>query len=287
MSWENQRNWLRLAFLSEVQFADVYVLLKTFGLPENIFSQSLSSLMNVLPQNEAMAVHRCPDQETEHRIDKVIGWLTDIPSVRLLVPSDTDFPQRFLTLPQPPLVVLAAGNIELMKRPTVSLVGSSHPSSLAESTTQSWVQALMTKNLSLVQGDSEGIEKIGLMTALQSNSDSLVIVTKNPLMESNFEQKLLFMSNKGLLLSPLENSPDPWLARQRLLIASTDHFVVIQASIRSKVLPLIREAADTGRNIMAVPGSIHSPLSKGCHKLIREGAKLVESVDDIFNEIEN
>ena len=238
-------------------------------------------------QNEAMAVHRCPDQETEHRIDKVIGWLTDIPSVRLLVPSDTDFPQRFLTLPQPPLVVLAAGNIELMKRPTVSLVGSSHPSSLAESTTQSWVQALMTKNLSLVQGDSEGIEKIGLMTALQSNSDLLVIVTKNPLMESNFEQKLLFMSNKGLLLSPLENSPDPWLARQRLLIASTDHFVVIQASIRSKVLPLIREAADTGRNIMAVPGSIHSPLSKGCHKLIREGAKLVESVDDIFNEIEN
>ena len=287
MSLENQRNWLRLAFLSEVQFADVYVLLKTFGLPENIFSQSLSSLMNVLPQNEAMAVHRCTDQETEHRIDKVIGWLTDIPSVRLLVPSDTDFPQRFLTLPQPPLVVLAAGNIELMKRPTVSLVGSSHPSSLAESTTQSWVQALMTKNLSLVQGDSEGIEKIGLMTALQSNSDSLVIVTKNPLMESNFEQKLLFMSNKGLLLSPLENSPDPWLARQRLLIASTDHFVVIQASIRSKVLPLIREAADAGRNIMAVPGSIHSPLSKGCHKLIREGAKLVESVDDIFNEIEN
>ena len=287
MSLENQRNWLRLAFLTEVQFADVYVLLKTFGLPENIFSQSLSSLMNVLPQNEAIAVHRCPGQGTESKIEKVIGWLTDIPSVRLLVPSDTDFPQRFLTLPQPPLVVLAAGNLELMKKPSVSLVGTSHPDSLAESTTQSWVQALMTKNLSLVEGDSEGIEKIALMAALQPKSDSLVIVTKNPLIESNFEQKLSFMSNKGLLMSPLENAPDPWLARQRLLIASTDHFVVIQASIRSKVLPLIREAADAGRNIMAVPGSIHSPLSKGCHKLIREGAKLVESVDDIFNEIEN
>ena len=287
MSLENQRNWLRLAFLSGVQFADVYVLLKTFGLPENIFSQSLSSLMNVLPQSEAIAVHRCLGQETESKIEKVIGWLTDIPSVRLLVPSDTDFPRRFLTLSQPPLVVLAAGNIELMNRPSVSLVGTSHPSSLAESTTQSWVQALMTKNLSLVQGDSEGIEKIALMAALQSKSNSLVIVAKNPLIDPIFDQKLLFMSDKGLLLTPLENSEDPWLARQRLLIASSDHFVVIEASIRSKVLPLIREAVDAGRNILAVPGSIHSPLSKGCHKLIREGAKLVESVDDIFNEIEN
>ncbi len=287
MSLENQRNWLRLALLQKVQFTDVYALLRTFGLPENIFSQNLSSLLTVLPQEAALEVHRSPEEETERKISKVIDWLTNIPSVRLLVPSDVDFPKKLLTVSQPPLVVLAAGDIELLKKPSVSLVGSSHPSLLAQSTTQSWAQALMSKDLSLVQGESDGIEKIGLKAALQSKKRSLVIVSKNPLKDCNFEQKLSFMCTRGLLLTSLENNIDPWLPRHRLLIASTDHFVVIEASIRSKVLSLVREAADAGRNIMAVPGSIHSPLSKGCHKLIREGARLVESVDDIFNEIKN
>ena len=75
--------------------------------------------------------------------------------------------------------------------------------------------------------------------------------------------------------------------RQQLLLASAQHFVVIEASARSRVLSLVRQAADVGRDIMAVPGSIHSPLSKGCHKLIREGAKLVESIDEILSEIKN
>lgn len=287
MSLENQRNWLRLAMVPGMSFGGSYALLKAFGLPETIFAQSVLSLSTVLPQELAMLVHRSPGEDVETKIQTILAWIKNIPQVRLLVPSDKDFPKRFLTVPQPPLVVLAAGDVKLLSRKTVSLVGSSHPSADAELTTQSWVSALIKKELSLIQGEAPGIEKIGLLTALKSKVPSLVIVSKNPLTDDNFEQKLSFILNKGLLISPLEVSEDPWLMRQRLLVASTDHFVVIESSIRSRVLSLVREAADAGRNVMAVPGSIHSPLSKGCHKLIREGAKLVESADDIWDEIKN
>lgn len=287
MSLENQRNWLRLAMVPGMSFGGSYALLKAFGLPETIFAQSVLSLSTVLPQELAMLVHRSPGEDVETKIQTILAWIKNIPQVRLLVPSDKDFPKRFLTIPQPPLVVLAAGDVKLLSRKTVSLVGSSHPSADAELTTQSWVSVLIKKELSLIQGEAPGIEKIGLLTALKSKVPSLVIVSKNPLTDDNFEQKLSFIFNKGLLISPLEVSEDPWLMRQRLLLASTDHFVVIESSIRSRVLSLVREAADAGRNVMAVPGSIHSPLSKGCHKLIREGAKLVESADDIWDEIKN
>ena len=287
MSLENQRNWLRLAMVPGMSFGGSYALLKAFGLPETIFAQSVSSLSTVLPQELALLVHRSPGEDIETKIQTILAWIKDIPQVRLLVPSDKDFPKRFLTVSQPPLVVLAAGDVKLLSRKTVSLIGSSHPSADAEQTTQAWVGALIKKELSLIQGETPGIEKIGLLTALKSKVPSLVIVSKNPLTDDNFEQKLSFILNKGLLISPLETAEDPWLMRQRLLVASTDHFVVIESSIRSRVLSLVREAADAGRNVMAVPGSIHSPLSKGCHKLIREGAKLVESADDIWDEIKN
>ena len=287
MSLENQRNWLRLAMVPGMSFGGSYALLKAFGLPETIFAQSVLSLSTVLPQELAVLVHRSPGEDVETKIQTILAWIKNIPQVRLLVPSDKDFPKRFLTVPQPPMVVLAAGDVKLLSRETVSLVGSSHPSADAELTTRSWVSALIKKELSLIQGEAPGIEKIGLLTALKSKVPSLVIVSKNPLTDDNFEQKLSFILNKGLLISPLETAEDPWLMRQRLLVASTDHFVVIESSIRSRVLSLVREAADAGRNVMAVPGSIHSPLSKGCHKLIREGAKLVESADDIWDEIKN
>ena len=287
MSLENQRNWLRLAMVPGMSFGGSYALLKAFGLPETIFAQSVLSLSTVLPQELAVLVHRSPGEDVETKIQTILAWIKNIPQVRLLVPSDKDFPKRFLTVPQPPLVVLAAGDVKLLSRKTVSLVGSSHPSADAELTTRSWVSALIKKELSLIQGGAPGIEKIGLLSALKSKVPSLVIVSKNPLTDDNFEQKLSFILNKGLLISPLEVAEDSWLMRQRLLVASTDHFVVIESSIRSRVLSLVREAADAGRNVMAVPGSIHSPLSKGCHKLIREGAKLVESADDIWDEIKN
>lgn len=287
MSLEKQKNWLRLALTPGMQFESFYGLLKAFGLPEAIFSQSLSSLMTVLPQSMALSLRRTPSPQTDDQIERILHFLSSVPNARLLVPSDEDFPKKFLMVPQPPLVTLAVGHVALLNKTTVSLVGSSHPSAQGEEIAKSWAGSLVRKNVALVEGDGEGIENAALKSAIKSNAQSLVIVSKNIVNDSNFFQKSLFVSKRGLLLSPIEMQNDPWPSRQRLLLAGVEHFVVIEASARSKVLSLMREAADINRNILAVPGSIYSPLSKGTNRLIREGAKLVESVDDILSEVAN
>lgn len=287
MSLENQRNWLRLALLPGMQFGEFYRLLKTFGLPEEIFLQSLSSLMTVIPQTLAIEIKKGPSEEDEGKIEHLTHLLSVIPSSRLLIPTDQDYPFNFLSVTPSPLVVFAVGEVALLNRKSVTLVGSSHPSTEGEDTARAWAASLAHKDINLVEGDHRGIEAIALRSALKADPFSVTAISKDLLFENNNIQKLLFFVKKGLFLSPIANAEESWLMRQQLLVACAQHFVVIEASARSRVLSLVKEASDMGRDIMAVPGSIHSPLSKGCHKLIREGAKLVESVDEILAEMSN
>lgn len=282
---ENQSGWLRLALTPGLDFELCFRLLKAFGLPEDIFNQRLSNLLPYVPQNIALEIHRAPTEQISEKVQKIEQLIEKYPAVRLLVPSDKDFPSKFLSIPRPPLVTLCSGNLALLNSPTVSFLGSTHPTEEGVQIARSWAKALAKKNAVFVQGDSLGIERETLAAVRQTNPSALIIVARSLLDEQNFEAKLRFTTENGLLLCPLDGLNQPWLSRQKLLIAATNHFVVIEASIRSRILSVVREAADVGRNVMAVPGSIYSPLSKGCHKLIREGAKLVESIDEIEPEI--
>lgn len=282
---ENQSGWLRLALTPGLDFELCFRLLKAFGLPEDIFNQRLSNLLPYVPQNIALEIHRAPTEQISEKVQKIEQLIEKYPAVRLLVPSDKDFPSKFLSIPRPPLVTLCSGNLALLNSPTVSFLGSTHPTEEGVQIARSWAKALAKKNAVFVQGDSLGIERETLAAVRQTNPSALIIVARSLLDEQNFEAKLRFTTENGLLLCPLDGLDQPWQSRQKLLIAATNHFVVIEASIRSRILSVVREAADVGRNVMAVPGSIYSPLSKGCHKLIREGAKLVESIDEIEPEI--
>ena len=282
---ENQSGWLRLALTPGLDFELCFRLLKAFGLPEDIFNQRLSNLLPYVPQNIALEIHRAPTEQISEKVQKIEQLIEKYPAVRLWVPSDKDFPSKFLSIPRPPLVTLCSGNLALLNSPTVSFLGSTHPTEEGVQIARSWAKALAKKNAVFVQGDSLGIERETLTAVRQTNPSALIIVARSLLDEQNFEAKLRFTTENGLLLCPLDGLDQPWQSRQKLLIAATNHFVVIEASIRSRILSVVREAADVGRNVMAVPGSIYSPLSKGCHKLIREGAKLVESIDEIEPEI--
>lgn len=282
---ENQSGWLRLALTPGLDFELCFRLLKAFGLPEDIFNQRLSNLLPYVPQNIALEIHRAPTEQISEKVQKIEQLIEKYPAVRLLVPSDKDFPSKFLSIPRPPLVTLCSGNLALLNSPTVSFLGSTHPTEEGVQIARSWAKALAKKNAVFVQGDSLGIERETLAAVRQTNPSALIIVARSLLDEQNFEAKLRFTTENGLLLCPLDGLDQPWQSRQKLLIAATNHFVVIEASIRSRILSVVREAADVGRNVMVVPGSIYSPLSKGCHKLIREGAKLVESIDEIEPEI--
>ena len=160
MSLESQRKWLHLALVPEMDFENFYRLLKTFGLPENIFSQTFSALSSVVPQSIALSIRGSLSESREQRLTEILKLLDTIPTARLVVPSDEDYPQKFLSIARPPLVTLSVGQLSLLNRPTVGFVGSSHPSKEGLAIAKSWAQAILNNPVSLIQGDSEGIENI-------------------------------------------------------------------------------------------------------------------------------
>lgn len=279
--------WLRLALTPGMDMQSAHALLSEFGEPQNVLSLTTTKLSTLIPQPLASRL-RHPDTQTRADIEQILSWLAISPNARLITLADPDYPSRFLTVPEPPLAVLAMGNVDLLVGPTLSLTGSEKPNQEGIQIAQSWAQVLARKPISLVQGDAEGIERHALIAALKSCPQHLVYVSKISLSDPKIAQQSSFVANDGLALSLVGFARDDealWRARHRLLAACCEYFVVVQAAARAKSLTLMREMADVNRTVMAVPGSIHSPLSKGCHQLIKQGARLVESVDDILFEI--
>lgn len=279
--------WLRLALTPGMDIQSAHALLSEFGEPQDILSMKTTKLGAFISESLASRLKH-PDDQTRLQIEQALEWLASVPGARLITLADSDYPSQFLTVVEPPLAVLALGNTDLLVNPTLSLTGSENPNQEGIQIAESWAQVLASKPLSLVQGDADGIERHALVSALKTRPDHLIYISKIPLTDPKIAQQSTFVANNGLALSLVcfaRAEEEFWQARHRLLAACCENFVLIQASPRAKSLRLMREIADMNRTVMAVPGSIHSPLSKGCHQLIKQGARLVESVDDILFEI--
>lgn len=291
MNKEQQRDWLRLVLTPELTTIEAQQLLTHIGLPEEIFSASFQQLRSIVGESLALRLRHAPSLAVETAIEESLRWLECTPGARMMTLEDVDYPQSLLTSGLTPMVFFAIGNLSLLSRPTISLIGSSHPTTEASELTQSWAKRLCEDaEVAIVQTDKQGIEQDALVSVARSHPESLIWLCSTPLANPLIEKKRDFVANKGLIIStvlPVKESFEEgdWEGIQRLWMATVNNFVVIQASQRSKVLSLMREAGDLGREVMAVPGSIHHPLSKGCHQLIKQGASLVEGTDDILKNI--
>ena len=173
----------------------------------------------------------------------------------------------------------------------MSLVGSRHPDELGAELATQWAAKLSTcEGVSVVQTDKEGIELSAVRGVAKANTNALIWISSQPIANAQLQAKVNFVSTKGLIVSsvlPTKSSSDDFdqLATRALTLAAVNAFVVIQAGARSSILGMMREAGDLGREVMAVPGSVYSPLSKGCHQLIKQGASLVEGTDDVLKTL--
>ena len=291
MNKEQQRDWLRLVLTPELTNIEAQQLLTHIGLPEEIFSASFQQLRVVVGESLALQLRHALSLEIEKAIEDSLQWLEHTPGARMITLEDVDYPQSLLTSGLAPVVFFAIRNLSLLSRPTISLIGSSHPTTEASELTQSWAKRLCEDaEVAIVQTDKQGIEQDALVSVARSHPDSLIWLCSRPLANPLIEKKRDFVANKGLIIStvlPVKETfeDDDLEGIERLWMATVNNFVVIQASQRSKVLSLMREAGDLGREVMAVPGSIHHPLSKGCHQLIKQGASLVEGTDDILKNM--
>jgi DNA processing protein len=213
------------------------------------------------------------------------------PGHHLLTLTDPAYPARLSNVPDPPLVLYVAGDPALLSRPSLAIVGSRSPSPRGLRDAQSFAQALSEAGLCIVSGLALGIDAAAHRGGLDGGASSIAVVGTGldctyPGRNAELAREL---SKRGAVVSefPLGTPPlrSNFPRRNRIISGLSLGCLVVEAALHSGSLITAKEAAEQGRDVFAVPGSIHSALAKGCHWLIKQGAKLAESADDVLGEL--
>ena len=212
------------------------------------------------------------------------------PDCRLLLSCDEDFPLRLKEGLTPPPVLFVRGNVDLLRQASVGIVGSRHATPQAMRIAGDFGCALSEQNITVISGMAAGIDTAAHHGALQGTGSTIAVWgTGIDRIYPQSNQKLAYqIAEQGVIVSefPLGTRPlaGNFPRRNRLIAGLAQAVLVVEAALESGSLITARLAGEMGREVMAIPGSIDNPHSKGCHKLIKEGAKLVECLDDILIE---
>lgn len=290
--------WLRLTLTAGVGGETQRTLLKTFGLPEQIFASSLNALRSAVgaPIAERL-LHDEPG--VAEAIDAALAWAQQ-PDNHLLTLADSAYPQALLRCPDPPVLLYVKGRAELLNRPALAIVGSRNATPQGQADADAFAAALCSAGLTIVSGLALGIDTAahrGALGALgrdfadrQAGSTIAVIGTgADRVYPARNRDLARLIAEHGAIVSefPLDTPPlsGNFPRRNRIIAGLSQGCLVVEAAARSGSLITARLAAEAGSEVFAIPGSIHSALAKGCHHLIRQGAKLVETAQDVLEEL--
>ncbi|MEC5399155.1 DNA-processing protein DprA [Uliginosibacterium sp. H1] len=262
-------------------------LLAAFGLPAQVFASGRLALASVVGEEIADLLHR---HDNRAEVDAALAWAAQ-PGNAVLTLIDPDYPQSLLQGADPPCLLYAKGRLELANRSAVAMVGARNATAQGERNAEAFAHALADAGLSVVSGLALGIDAAAHRGGLQGQGSTIAIIgTGADRIYPARNQKLARqIAEEGLVLSefPLGTPPINYNfpKRNRIIAGLSRATLVVEAAIGSGSLITARLAGEMGREVMAIPGSIHSPLSKGCHQLIKQGAKLVESAQDVLEEL--
>jgi DNA processing protein len=263
-------------------------LLAAFGLPGQIFAQSHSNLASVAGAEAAAALRSGPRQDA---VDAALAWAAEDGN-RILTLADDAYPKALLEIPDPPVVLYVKGDPALFDHPALAMVGSRTPTAQGEANAEAFARSLAESGLTVVSGLALGIDAAAHRGALAAAGGVTVAVIGtgiDRIYPAANETLAREIAARGALLSefPLGTPPirHNFPRRNRLIAGLAQGVLVVEATLNSGSLITARLALDAGREVFAIPGSIHSPLARGCHRLIRQGAKLVETAEDVFEEL--
>jgi DNA processing protein len=282
--------WVRLNLTRGIGPAGALNLLRAFGVPEEIFSASHARLSEVV--GAALATRlSAPDDETDAEVDTALEWAQQ-PQNRLLTLSDPDYPQRLLEISDPPALLYVTGNVSALSAPGIGIVGSRHATRGGLENAHSFAHALASHRLAVNSGLARGIDSSAHRGSLDAKGLTVAVMgTGIDRVYPAVNRKLAhaIVQNDGALITefPIGSAAlrSNFPRRNRLIAGLSSGILVIEAARESGSLITARLASECGREVFAIPGSIHSPVSRGCHQLIRQGAKLVESVEDVLAEL--
>ena len=228
--------------------------------------------------------------DSQQAIDAALAWAAE-PGNAILALADAAYPKRLLDTPDPPTVLYAKGRTELLNAPALAIVGSRNATPQGEANAEAFATTLANAGLTIVSGLALGIDAAAHRGGLRGKSSTIAVIgtgidrvypARNQALARDIATQGCIISEFPLGTQALkENFP----RRNRVISGLARGCLVVEAAERSGSLITARLSGEQGRDVFAIPGSIHSPLSKGCHKLIKQGAKLVDDASDILDEL--
>ena len=264
-------------------------LLNAFDSPETALAAPAAEWIRFgLPSSLA---HQQPRGRPD-RVDAMLAWLDQSEHNHLILYGDKAYPPQLADLPDAPAVLFCSGDRRLLLEPQIAIVGARTPTSGGLNNARAFARYLSQQGLIITSGLALGIDAAAHQGALAVNGATIAVVGTGPDIVYPRENRSLaekIVSEGGLIMSEW---PPGTLARKehfprrnRLISGLSEGVLIVEAGLQSGSLITARLAAEQGREVFAIPGSIHNPLSRGPHRLIREGAKLVETAQDIFEEL--
>ena len=255
--------------------------------PQAVLDAPPARLTQLVPTEIAAAV-RAP--VPAHELEATVRWLDDS-SHHLIAWDDTDYPRALLDLGHAPPVVFYLGDRRLLNRPALAIVGSRNATPQGRATARAFAHALADAGLTIVSGLALGVDAAAHEGALGTAASTLAITGTGPdrvYPARNRDLARRIAEAGGIVTEFLPGTPprkEHFPRRNRLISGLARGVLVVEATLSSGSLITARWAGEQGRDVFAIPGSIHSPFARGCHKLIRDGAKLVETADDVLVEL--
>ena len=282
----SSRSWLILAH-AYLRVGELDALLDLHGTVDEIVGLPVSRLKDAgLADGKCEAIVS-PDGRA---IDAALRWL-DHEAHRLVAWGEDDYPEVLTQIPGPPLLLYVNGDLDALHLPGIAIVGSRNPTDGGMRNAREFARHLAGRGFVVVSGMAQGIDTAAHQGALDAGGRTVAVLgTGIDRVYPARNRKLAHaIAGAGALVSeyPLGAAPERrhFPERNRLISGLCLGTLVVEAARRSGSLITARLAADQGREVFALPGSIHSPLSRGCHELIRQGAKLAETADDILAEL--
>ena len=280
-------DWLRLTLIPGIGGETQRKLLAAFGLPETVFAAGYNTIRQVAGDRVASLLHT---GEHDEAVARAQDWAAQ-PGQHIVTLADADYPQALLDIPDPPTLLYVRGRRELLNRPALAIVGSRHPTPQGLHNARLFARALAEAGLTIVSGLALGIDAAAHESALACQGDTLAVIgTGNDRIYPARNRDLaLSIAERGCVISefPLGTpvAAGNFPRRNRIISGLTRGVLVVEATVDSGSLITARLAAEQGREVCAIPGSIHAPQSRGCHKLLKQGAKLVETAQDVLEEL--
>lgn len=278
--------WLRLTLIPGIGGETQRKLLAAFGLPEAVFSAGHTALHAVIGNKVDLLL----DFDTAQAVDRSIAW-ADETGHTILTLADTGYPQSLLEIADPPNVLYVRGNPALLQKRGLAVVGSRNATPQGLQTAENFAKALAGKGLSIISGLALGIDAAAHRGALAAGGATVAVIGTGAdrLYPARNRELALQIAEHGAIVSEFPLGT-PVLAanfprRNRIISGLSRGVLVVEAATESGSLITARLAGEQGREVFAIPGSIHSPVARGCHRLIKQGAKLVETANDVLEEL--